>query len=125
MEEKNEAGPVVDNTVEKIKVKKPKIKKFDNSSDGIVKVDLAKPKENVEQDVIKVDLTKPVDEVKQEQIVEETAVLEEVIKEVNTETETIVEEVEAVIEENTNWKTNTREYPEINGIHGGHRWGSK
>jgi hypothetical protein len=99
MEENNEAGPVVDNTVEKIKVKKPKIKKFDNSDNGVFKVDLAKPNENVEQDVIKVDLTKPVDEVKQEQIVEETAVLEEVIKEVNTETETIVEEVEAVIEE--------------------------
>jgi hypothetical protein len=99
MEENNEAGPVVDNTVEKIKVKKPKIKKFDNSSDGIVKVDLAKSKENVEQDVIKVDLTKPVDEVKQEQIVEETAVLEEVIKEVNTETETTIAEVEAAVEE--------------------------
>jgi hypothetical protein len=99
MEENNEAGPVVDNTVEKIKVKKPKIKKFDNSDNGVFKVDLAKPNETVEQDVIKVDLTKPVDEVKQEQIVEETAVLEEVIKEVNTETETIVEEVEAVIEE--------------------------
>jgi hypothetical protein len=99
MEENNEAGPVVDNTVEKIKVKKPKIKKFDNSDNGVFKVDLAKPKENVEQDVIKVDLTKPVDEVKQEQIVEETAVLEEVIKEVNTETEAIAAEVEAVIEE--------------------------
>ena len=99
MEENNEAGPVVDNTVEKIKVKKPKMKKFDNSDDGVFKVDLAKPNETVEQDIIKVDLTKPVDEVKQEQIVEETAVLEEVIKEVNTETETIVEEVEAVIEE--------------------------
>jgi hypothetical protein len=34
MEEKNEAGPVVDNTVEKIKVKKPKMKKFDNSDNG-------------------------------------------------------------------------------------------
>jgi hypothetical protein len=99
MEEKNEAGPVVDNTVEKIKVKKPKIKKFDNPDDGVFKVDLAKPSETVEQDIIKVDLTKPVDEVKQEQIVEETAVLEEVIKEVNTETEAIVAEVEAVIEE--------------------------
>ena len=99
MEEKNEAGPVVDNTVEKIKVKKPKMKKFDNPDNGVFKVDLAKPSETVEQDIIKVDLTKPVDEVKQEQIVEETAVLEEVIKEVNTETETIVEEVEAVIEE--------------------------
>jgi hypothetical protein len=80
MEENNEAGPVVDNTIEKIKVKKPKIKKFDNSDDGVFKVDLAKPNETVEQDVIKVDLTKPVDEVKPEQIIEETAVLEEVIK---------------------------------------------
>jgi hypothetical protein len=93
MEENNEAGPVVDNTVEKIKVKKPKIKKFDNSSDGIIKVDLAKPKENVEQDVTKVDLTKPIDEVKPEQ----APALEEVIKEENTQA--IAAEVEAVIEE--------------------------
>ena len=93
MEEKNEAGPVVDNTVEKIKVKKPKIKKFDNSSDGIVKVDLAKPKENVEQDVTKVDLTKPIDEVEPEQ----APALEEVIKEENTQA--IAAEVEAVVEE--------------------------
>jgi hypothetical protein len=97
MEEKNEAGPVVDNTVEKIKVKKPKMKKFDNSDNGVLKVDLAKPDETVEQDVIKVDLTKPVDEVKQEQIVEETAVLEEIIKDENTET--AAAEVEAAIEE--------------------------
>jgi hypothetical protein len=97
MEENNEAGPVVDNTVEKIKVKKPKMKKFDNSDNGVFKVDLAKPDETVEQDVIKVDLTKPVDEVKPEQIVEETAVLEEVIKDENTEN--IVAEVEAAVEE--------------------------
>jgi hypothetical protein len=97
MEENNEAGPVVDNTVEKIKVKKPKMKKFDNSDNGVFKVDLAKPDETVEQDVIKVDLTKPVDEVKPEQIVEETAVLEEVIKDENTET--AAAEVEAAIEE--------------------------
>jgi hypothetical protein len=93
MEENNEAGPVVDNTVEKIKVKKPKIKNFDNSSDGIIKVDLAKPKENVEQDVTKVDLTKPIDEVEPEQ----APALEEVIKEENTQA--IAAEVEAVIEE--------------------------
>ena len=97
MEENNEAGPVVDNTVEKIKVKKPKMKKFDNSDNGVFKVDLAKPDETVEQDVIKVDLTKPVDEVKQEQIIEETAVLEEIIKDENTET--AAAEVEAAIEE--------------------------
>ena len=83
----------MDNTVEKIKVKKPKIKKFDNSSDGIVKVDLAKPKENVEQDVTKVDLTKPIDEVEPEQ----APALEEVIKEENTQA--IAAEVEAVVEE--------------------------
>jgi hypothetical protein len=99
MEENNEAGPVVDNTIEKIKVKKPKIKKFDNSDDGVFKVDLAKPNETVEQDVIKVDLTKPVDEVKPEQIIEETAVLEEVIKGENVETKTVVAEVEAAIEQ--------------------------
>lgn len=97
MEEKNEAGPVVDNTVEKIKVKKPKMKKLDNYDNGVFKVDLAKPNETVEQDIIKVDLTKPVDEVKQEQIVEQPAVLKEIIKDENTET--IVAEVEAAVEE--------------------------
>jgi hypothetical protein len=99
MEENNEAGPVVDNTVEKIKVKKPKMKKFDNPDDGVFKVDLAKPNETVEQDIIKVDLTKPVDEVIPEQIIEETAVLEEVIKEENVDTQTVVAEVEAAVEE--------------------------
>ena len=99
MEENNEAGPVVDNTVEKIKVKKPKIKKFDNSDNGVFKVDLAKSDETVEQDVIKVDLTESVDEVKPEQIIEETAVLEEVIKGENVETKTVVAEVEAAIEQ--------------------------
>jgi hypothetical protein len=99
MEENNEAGPVVDNTVEKIKVKKPKMKKFDNPDDGVFKVDLAKPNETVEQDIIKVDLTKPVDEVIPEQIIEETAVLEEVIKEENVDTQTVVAEVEAVVEQ--------------------------
>jgi hypothetical protein len=99
MEENNEAGPVVDNTVEKIKVKKPKIKKFNNPDDGVFKVDLAKPNETVEQDIIKVDLTKPVDEVIPEQIIEETAVLEEVIKGENVETKTVVAEVEAAIEQ--------------------------
>jgi hypothetical protein len=97
MEEKNEAGPVVDNTVEKIKVKKPKMKKLDNSDNGVFKVDLAKPNETVEQDVIKVDLTKPIDEVKQEQIVDQPVFLEEISRDENTET--TVTEVEAAIEE--------------------------
>ena len=97
MEEKNEAGPVVDNTVEKIKVKKPKMKKFDNSDNGVFKVDLAKPNETVEQDIIKVDLTKPIDEVKQEQIVDQPVFLEEISRDENTET--TVTEVEAAIEE--------------------------
>lgn len=97
MEENNEAGPVVDNTVEKIKVKKPKMKKFDNSDNGVFKVDLAKPNETVEQDIIKVDLTKPIDEVKQEQIVDQPVFLEEISRDENTET--TVTEVEAAIEE--------------------------
>ena len=97
MEENNEAGPVVDNTVEKIKVKKQKMKKFDNSDNGVFKVDLAKPNETVEQDIIKVDLTKPIDEVKQEQIVDQPVFLEEISRDENTET--TVTEVEAAIEE--------------------------
>ena len=52
MEKKEE--PVVDNTVEKQKIKKPRIKNHNKKGDTI-KVDLSKPV--VEEDVIKVDLT--------------------------------------------------------------------
>ena len=57
MEEKKE-GPVVDDTVEKIKVKKPRKKKFNKPQEGPVKIDLKELKEKAEK-VTKVDLNKP------------------------------------------------------------------
>jgi len=72
--------PKVDNAVEKLKVKKTKIKKFAKSNnDDIAKVDLKKPVEKVEE-VTKVDLSAPkTEEVKTpEQPKEETPLLEEV-----------------------------------------------
>ena len=88
MENNEKEGPVVDNTVEKIKIKKPKTKKFEGSDDGITKVNLTKPSENVEQ-VTKVDLTKPV----------ETA---EVI-------ENVVDNTESALEDITNEVVDTKE----------------
>jgi hypothetical protein len=88
MENNEKEGPVVDNTVEKIKIKKPKTKKFEGSDDGITKVNLAKPSENVEQ-VTKVDLTKPA----------ETA---EVI-------ENVVDNTESALEDITNEVVDTKE----------------
>lgn len=88
MENNEKEGPVVDNTVEKIKIKKPKTKKFEGSDDGITKVNLAKPSENVEQ-VTKVDLTKPV----------ETA---EII-------ENVVDNAESALEDITNEVVDTKE----------------
>ena len=58
MEEKIEEGPVVDNTVDKLKVKKPAKKKFETSEDNVIKVDLNKPSQPVEE-ITKVDLKKP------------------------------------------------------------------
>ena len=72
--------PKVDNTVEKLKVKKTKMKKFAKSNnDNVAKVDLKKPVEKVEE-VTKVDLSAPkTEEVKTpEQPKEETPLLEEV-----------------------------------------------
>jgi hypothetical protein len=88
MENNEKEGPVVDNTVEKIKIKKPKTKKFEGSDDGITKVNLTKPSENVEQ-VTKVDLTKPA----------ETA---EVI-------ENVVDNTESALEDITNEVVDTKE----------------
>ena len=55
MENNQQEGPVVDNTVEKIKVKKPSMKKFKSPKDNIVKVDLNKT-EDVDKTITKVDL---------------------------------------------------------------------
>ena len=52
--------PKVDETVEKLKVKKPKMKKFQEPENNITKVDL---KEKAEE-ITKVDLSTPVEEIK-------------------------------------------------------------
>ena len=93
--------PIVDDTVEKIKVKKPKAKKFESTPD-IVKVDLKELKEKAEE-ITKVDTSTPVEEIKvpeekqEEQVTteqtEDTPVIEEVTEEEK------VEEVAEVIEE--------------------------
>jgi|TARA_R100001463_G_scaffold2898_4_gene12020 hypothetical protein len=57
MENKKEE-PTVDNTVEKIKVKKPKAKKFATPKDNVTKVNIKDKSEEKKEDVTKVDLTK-------------------------------------------------------------------
>ena len=70
MAEKKEQ-PIVDDTVEKLKVKKPKKKVFKQQDSGPVKVDLKELKEKAEE-ITKVDLKKPVEDIKaQEKPVEE------------------------------------------------------
>ena len=90
MAEKKEE-PIVDDTVEKLKVKKPRKKKFQEPTEP-VKVDLNELKEKAEE-IAKVNLDKPVEEIKvpEEKPVEEptqteeTPVIEEVTSEENTE----------------------------------------
>ena len=100
--------PVVDNKVEKIKVKKPRAKKFKNN-DEPVKVDLTKPVENKTEEPAKIDLTEEkqkvesVEEVKEEkpkeEVKEETPVVEEITNEEVKKVEEVVEEaVEQAVE---------------------------
>jgi hypothetical protein len=93
MEGKENEGPVVDNTVEKQKIKKRPKKKFNDDGDNTVKVDLSKPKEATD-DVTKVDLNVKPEETK--------AVIEEVVEEATTTVEVEKTEVETpVLEEIT------------------------
>ena len=110
MEEKNE-GPVVDNTVGKIKVKK-KMKKIKSNPEGdTAKVDLKKPIEP-KQDEVKednpvdegvvtelnnADTTEKQEEVQPEVEAQETPTLEEVVVEETTEEK--VEEVKEEVKE--------------------------
>ena len=97
--------PKVDDTVEKIKVKKkPSMKKFSNDPDGITRVDLSNPPKEKEEDEQPVDTTKTEDV--QEKVVEETTNKEEVTEqstEENAETpvleEITDEEAEETVEE--------------------------
>ena len=93
--------PKVDEKVEKLKIKKPKKKKFQQSGDNVVKVDLKELAKKAE-DITKVDLSKPVEEIKvpEEKVEtkEEVPTLQEITDEV-TEVEKIAEVVEKEIVE--------------------------
>jgi hypothetical protein len=86
--------PTVDDTVEKLKIKKPKTKKFEKTPE-VVKVDLNELKEKAEE-IIKVDLsnpTKKVDTPEEIKVPEETPVIEEVTNEVEEVAEIVEEEI--------------------------------
>ena len=88
MAEKKEQ-PIVDDTVEKLKVKKPKKKVFKQQDGGPVKVDLKQLKEKAEE-ITKVDLKQPAKDVKApekpiEKTEEQTPVVEEVTSEKKVE----------------------------------------
>ena len=97
--------PKVDDTVEKIKVKKkPSMKKFNNDPDGVTKVDLSKPlKTEQTTDIVEEKQTEVVQEVveeKQDQKEKEEVVLEEVTdEEIEEKTEELAEKVEEAITE--------------------------
>ena len=91
--------PKVDEKVEKLKIKKPKAKKFKQTEDNVVKVDLKELAKKAE-DITKVDLSKPVEEIKvpEEKVEtkEEVPTLQEVTDEV-VEAEKVAEVVEKEI----------------------------
>ena len=93
--------PKVDEKVEKLKIKKPKVKKFQQTEDNVVKVDLKELAKKAE-DITKVDLSKPVEEIKvpEEKVEtkEEVPTLQEITEEV-TETKEIAKVVEKEIVE--------------------------
>jgi len=112
--EKTVEQPIVDETVEKIKIKKPKVKKFEKTPE-VIKIDLKDLKEKAEK-VTKVDTSAPVKETetveettetkKEPQAKEETPVIEEVTNEK-------VEEVAEVIEKEITQPIETKvELPE-------------
>jgi hypothetical protein len=98
--EKTIEQPKVDNTVEKLKIKKkPTMKKL-NQDDGPTKVDLSKPLKEKEEDVQPIDDTKT--EEVQKKVVEETTDKKEVVEqptEENTETPIIEEVTDEKVEE--------------------------
>ena len=76
--------PKVDEKVEKLKIKKPKMKKFQEPKDGVVKLDLKQLAEKAEE-ITKVDTSKPVEEIKVPEEKGDTPVLQEITDEVKTE----------------------------------------
>tara|TARA_R110002073_G_scaffold45505_2_gene125431 strand:- start:717 stop:1856 length:1140 start_codon:yes stop_codon:yes gene_type:complete len=91
--------PKVDEKVEKLKIKKPKVKKFKQQEEKVVKVDLKELAKKAE-DITKVDVSKPVEEIKvpEEKVdtKEEVPTLQEITDEV-VEVEKVAEVVEKEI----------------------------
>jgi hypothetical protein len=98
--EKTTEQPEIDETVGKIKVKKPRVKKFEETPE-VVKVDLNELKEKAEE-ITKVDTSTPVEEIKVPEEVSteitETPVIEEVTDEVEEVAEVVEKEIEQSIE---------------------------
>ena len=91
--------PKVDEKVEKLKIKKPKVKKFKQQEEKVVKVDLKELAKKAE-DITKVDVSKPVEEIKvpEEKVEtkEEVPTLQEITDEV-VEVKKVAEVVEKEI----------------------------
>ena len=99
--------PKVDETVEKLKVKKPKMKKFQEPEDGIIKVDLKELTKKAE-DIVKVDLSKPVEEIKVSKEKVDTPVLQEITEEVEKIAEVVEKEIIESIETNKDLPENVQ-----------------
>tara|TARA_R100001163_G_scaffold5516_2_gene6608 strand:+ start:329 stop:1507 length:1179 start_codon:yes stop_codon:yes gene_type:complete len=113
--EKAPEQPTVDETVEKLKVKKPKKKKFEKTPE-VVKVDLNDLKQKAEE-IVKVDLKQPVEEIKvpeetkqteEAKPVEDTPVIEEVTDTVEEVAEIVEEKIIESIETNTELPENVQ-----------------
>ena len=113
--EKAPEQPTVDETVEKLKVKKPKNKKFEKTPE-VVKVDLNDLKQKAEE-IVKVDLKQPVEEIKvpeetkpteEAKPVEDTPVIEEVTDTVEEVAEIVEEKIIESIETNTELPENVQ-----------------
>ena len=93
--EKTPEQPKVDDTVEKIKVKKPRKKKFEETPD-VIKVDLKELKEKAEE-ITKVDLSTSVEEIKVPEETPTETIETPVIEEITDEVEEVAEIVEKEI----------------------------
>ena len=97
--EKTPEQPIVDETIEKLKVKKPKTKKFEKTPE-VVKVDLSELKQKAEE-IIKVDLSNPAQKTQAPEEIkapEETPVIEEITSEAEEVAEIVEEKIIESIE---------------------------
>jgi len=95
MAEKEE--PKLDEKVEKLKVKKPKLKKFQEPEDNVIKVDLKELAKKAE-DIVKINVSKPVEEIKVPEAPTETPLIEEVTNEVEEVADIVEQKITESIE---------------------------